>query len=154
MKGRKPLPSKIIDIKGAKGYHRKAADKESEPKPPSSIPDCPEHLSPEAQIEWVRMAANMEPLGILTNLDKAIFAMYCEAYANWAIATKITQVEGMITITKDGYPIQNPYFSIANKAKEQMLKALVEMGMTPSSRSRIKVDKPAETENVKERFFK
>jgi P27 family predicted phage terminase small subunit len=154
MKGRKPLPSKVIDIKGARGYHRTKTDVETEPSPPSSIPECPEHLSPEAKIEWCRMAVNMEPLGILTNLDKAIFAMYCEAYANWAMATIRVQTEGMVSITDKGYPIQNPYFSIANKAKEQMLKAMVEMGMTPSSRSRIKVEKPAETENVKERFFK
>jgi phage terminase small subunit len=35
-----------------------------------------------------------------------------------------------------------------------MLKALIELGMTPSSRSRVKVSEPQREKNKKERFFK
>jgi len=115
------------------------------------------------------MAKELEPLGILTKLDKAIFAVYCEAFSTWAQATRMIQEKGMVfttpgktrtlkngTVEKTGggFPIMNPYFPIANKAKEQMMKALIEMGMTPSSRSRVKVAEwRPEKEDQKERFF-
>ena len=141
MRGRKPKPTKIHLLQGGKEKtHRPENDKE--PKPDAMIPICPEHLDVEAQAEWKRMAKELEPLGLLSNLDKAVFAVYCEAFSTWAQATKKIQEMGMVRITKNGFTEQNPYFPISNKAKEQMLKALIEMGMTPSSRSRIKVDNP------------
>ena len=167
MRGRKPLPSKIILLKGGtKHTHRPL--RKNEPKPPATIPKCPEHLDKEAQAEWKRMAKEFKSLGILTQLDKAIFAVYCETFSTWAKATKMIQEKGMVFSTpgktkthKDGsvetmgggFPIQNPYFPIANKAKEQMMKALIEMGMTPSSRARVKITSPPKEEDDKERFF-
>ena len=39
-------------------------------------------------------------------------------------------------------PQQSPYMQISNKKMEQMLKFLVEFGMTPSSRARVQADVP------------
>jgi P27 family predicted phage terminase small subunit len=99
------------------------------------------------------MIREIEPLGILTKLDKAVFAIYCQAYSTWVQATRKIQEMGMVRITKNGYTEQNPFFPIANKAKEQMMKALVELGMTPSSRSRIKV-MPKKEESPEDEFLK
>ena len=41
------------------------------------------------------------------------------------------------------FPVQSPYLAIANKAIEQMLKILIEFGMTPSSRSRVQMTPPS-----------
>lgn len=170
MKGRKPKPTRLKLLEGNPGHRPLPED---EPQPPANIPDCPDHLDKEARVEWRRMAKELEPLGLLTNLDKAVFAMYCEAFSTWAKATKMIQEKGMVfsttgkTTTKTlkdgtiktettggGYPIMNPYFSIANKAKEQMMKCLIELGWTPSSRSRVKVLKVKEPKDERERFFK
>jgi P27 family predicted phage terminase small subunit len=104
------------------------------------------------------MAKELDALGMLTNLDKAVFASYCQAYSMWASATIKLQEQGMIFKTpgktrtfKDGsveqsgggYPMVNPWWNVINKENEKMMKALVEMGMSPSSRSRVKVpEKP------------
>ena len=99
------------------------------------------------------MVKELEPLGLLTNLDKAVFAMYCQAFATWAKAAKELQ-KGFVRQTKNGFWEQNPYFPIANKAQEQMMKCLIELGMTPSSRSRVKVsEKKPKEKDAKERFF-
>ena len=153
MRGRKPIPSKVIDIRGgSKLTHR--PPRSGEPKPPAGIPKYPPHLDKAAKQEWRRMAKDLEPLGILTNLDKAVFALYCEAFSTWAMATEKIQKEGMLYKAPSGFPMINPYFYIANKSKEQMLKALIELGMTPSSRSRVRVSEPPKEENKKERFFR
>ena len=47
----------------------------------------------------------------------------------------------------------NPYFPVINKANEQMVKALIEIGMSPSSRSRVKVSEPEKEVGKKERFL-
>lgn len=169
MRGRKPIPSKIIDIRGGSELtHR--PPRGGEPQPPVNIPKCPKHLDKEAKQEWRRMVKELEPLGMLTNLDKAIFALYCESYSIWAKSARIIQEKGMVfsAITKtvqkqdgsivttgSGLPSLNPYFKIADKAKEQMIKALTEMGMTPSSRARVKVaEQKPKAQSEKERFFK
>jgi P27 family predicted phage terminase small subunit len=154
MRGRKPKPTNIHVLEGGKQKtHRNLNDKE--PKPDAKIPKCPKHLDKEARAEWKRMARELEPLGLLSNLDKAVFASYCQAFSTWAQATKKVHEQGLVFKAPNGMPMMNPYLPIVNKANEQMLKALIELGMSPSSRSRIKVEAPAKPqENKKERFFK
>lgn len=151
-RGKKPLPDKIIELRGKSKYHR--PKREDIPRPPSNIPECPDHLDEGARAEWDRMVVELAPVGLLTNLDKAIFADYCQAFSTWAQAAKMIQEKGMIHLAPNGFPIQNPYLPIANKAREHMRRALIELGMTPSARSRVRVSKPKEGKSDKERFFK
>jgi P27 family predicted phage terminase small subunit len=54
-----------------------------------------------------------------------------------------------------GYPIQNPYLSIANTALDHMRKFLIEFGMTPASRSKLRVVTPTrEVEDPLEEFLR
>ncbi len=167
MRGRKPTPTKLKLITGNPGHRPLPPD---EPQPPSEIPKCPRHLDKEARKEWRRITGEFKELGVITKLDMAVLAQYCEAYSKWAQAERMIQEKGMIftlpaktktfkdgTVEKSGggFPIMNPYFHIANKAKDQMIKAAIELGITPSSRSRVKSIGPkVKEENVKERFFK
>ena len=93
------------------------------------------------------MAKELEPLGLLTGLDKAVFASYCQAWSIWVEATMKVRDSGLVVKASTGTPMMNPYLPIVNKANEQMMKALVEIGMSPSSRSRVKVaEKPKKDE--------
>jgi P27 family predicted phage terminase small subunit len=126
--------------------------------PPAIIPKCPRHLDKEARKEWRRTTKELEPLGMLAKIDMAVLASYCLAYSMWTNATLKLQEQGMIfktpgktttKIMKDGtekteqtgggYPMINPWWTVINKENEKMMKALVEIGMSPSSRSRVKV---------------
>lgn len=49
------------------------------------------------------------------------------------------ELRGVIITAPSGYPIQNPWLAVANKAMREMMRVAVEFGMTPSSRSRINV---------------
>ncbi len=153
MRGRKPVPSKVIDIKGGSKFtHR--PPRSGEPKPPAIIPKCPNHLDKEARHEWKRTAKELAPLGLLTTIDKAVFAAYCDAYSIWSFASKKVQEDGMVIISPNGFPIINPHLSISSRAKDQMLRALVEIGMSPSIRSCVKVSEQPKEESRRERFFK
>lgn len=66
--------------------------------------------------------------------------MYCVIFVRWIKAEKMVREKGEIIKTAAGNIIQNPYLSIANRALDQLNKLGAEFGMTPSSRSRVKVD--------------
>lgn len=151
-RGRKPLPTHLRLVTGNAG--RRPLN-ENEPQPESALPSVPPHLSDVAKVEWGRVANELHDLGMLSRIDRALLAGYCQAYADWIEAEgKLAQFGKVImspkrVITKKGkngatttessggYPIQSPYLAIRNKALEQMNKFAVEFGMSPSSRSRV-----------------
>ena len=101
------------------------------------MPDCPEWLLPEAKKEWERLADLMNQMGILTEVDMAAFAAYCQSYARWKEAQEHIDSEGSTFETDKGYQQQTPWVGIANTNQKLMLQAASEFGLTPSSRSRI-----------------
>src|SRR4029077_12307554 len=79
----------------------------------------------------------LSSLRMLTNLDRAALAAYCGAYALWAEATEAIQKYGAMIKSPQGFPIQSPYLSIANRQAEIMMRIASEFVSTPASRSRI-----------------
>ena len=75
-RGRKPKPTAVKLLEGNPGKRGLNA---GEPKPERKAPRCPGWLEAEAKKEWKRMAKQMELLGILTEIDMAAFAGYCQA---------------------------------------------------------------------------
>ena len=134
MAGRRPKPSRVKEIEGNAG---KRPVNKNEPRPRLAIPDCPDHLDELAKQEWNRIAPELFRLGLLTNIDRAGIAAYCQSWSRWVDAENNLKKFGTVIKTPKGYPIQNPYLSIANAAVDQMRKFEIEFGMTPSSRSRI-----------------
>ena len=137
MAGRKPKPTAVKKLEGNPGK-RKLNTKE--PVPAKGIPDCPEWLLPEAKKEWERLADLMNQMGVLTEVDMAAFAGYCQAYARWKAAEEFISKHGAIVKTPSGYWQQVPQVSIAQQYLKQMSKFCEQFGLTPASRSRIVSD--------------
>jgi P27 family predicted phage terminase small subunit len=97
-------------------------------------------LSKDAKAEWKRISQELLAIGLLTKVDRAALAAYCQAWARWCEAERNVQKYGHVVKSPSGYPIQNPYVGIANTALDQMRKFLIEFGMTPASRSRLSVE--------------
>lgn len=133
-RGRKPKPTAIKVLEGNPGK-RKLND--LEPKPDKKAPECPVWLNKSAKDEWNRLSKNLEQLGLLTELDMAAFAGYCQAFARWKEAEEFIEQHGSIVKTPSGYWQQVPQVSIAQSNLKIMLKFCSEFGLTPSSRSRI-----------------
>ena len=82
----------------------------------------------------------MEQLGILTQVDMAAFAGYCQAYARWKEAEEFITQHGTIVKTPSGYWQQVPQVSIAQTYLKVMNRFAEQFGLTPASRSRIVAD--------------
>ena len=89
---------------------------ENEPNPEPAIPECPEELSDEAKKEWERVSAELLPMGLLSRVDRAALAGYCQAWATWIEAQASLREYGVIIKSPNGYPMSSPYLSVANKA--------------------------------------
>ena len=74
---------------------------------------CSSWLEQEAKNEWRRMSKTLEAMGLLTQVDKAAFAGYCQAYARWKEAEEFLSKHGTIFKTPSGYIQQVPQVSIA-----------------------------------------
>ena len=133
-RGRKPTPTALKVLEGNPGK-RKLNDRE--PQPLQKAPSCPAWLEPEAKKEWRRLAKQMEAIGILTEIDRAAFAGYCQAYARWKEAEEFISQHGTIVRTPSGYWQQVPQVSIAQTYLKVMNKFAEQFGLTPAARSRI-----------------
>lgn len=144
---RKPTGLHVID-----GTARKDRMLASEPKPELARPSCPAWLAREAKREWRRIAKELETLGLLTRVDRAALAAYCQCYARWREAEELVAREGLTETTDKGNVIQHPAVGIANKAMAEMRAFLTEFGMTPAARTRINA-KPLEDKGAKTKDF-
>ncbi len=136
MARRGPAP-KPTALKALAGNPGKRSLNRREPQPKPGLPRCPAQLSEEAKREWKRISKELATLGLLTRLDRAALAAYCQAWGRWLEAEERLRQHGVIVKSPNGFPVQSPYLAVANKAMAQMSKLLVEFGLSPSSRSRI-----------------
>ena len=132
--GRRPKPTAIRKLEGNRG---KRAWNHGEPVPPDTLPRCPEHLSEVARREWRRVARPLYAMGVLTSIDRAALAAYCQAYARWVEAEERLKESPALYKTTSGYVQQSPWLAIANKQLELMGRYMTELGMTPAARSRV-----------------
>lgn len=155
VRGPKPTPTAL---KLARGNPGKRALNANEPIPDElGIGEPPDDLSAEAVSEWNRLGPELENMGVLTHVDRHSFIAYCRNWARFLEADGKCKTLGEVVKAPSGYPIQNPYRSIANKAYQQCKDFWMEFGMTASARTRIEV-KPrrggkSAADKRKERFF-
>jgi len=134
LRGAKPKPTAIRRLDGNPGNRGYNHD---EPVPPTTLPDCPDHLNAEAQAEWDRLAQVLHDMGVVTLIDRAALAAYCQCYGRWVEAEEKLRVTPVLLKTKTGYVQQSPWLSIANRQMELMGRYMTELGLTPAARSRI-----------------
>jgi P27 family predicted phage terminase small subunit len=134
--GRKPKPTVDKVLAGVR------ADRvnRSEPRPSRSTPECPDHLDAAGREAWARIVPKLDALGVLTEMDGEALALYCGAYSRWRKATEEIRTGGVTTFTGQGSLKSNPAVAVASQCERLMAAILIEFGLTPSSRSRVKTD--------------
>lgn len=130
-------PRKPTAWRRMEGNRGKKAWNRAEPIPPEGTPDCPEHLSDEARAEWHRLVDTLVGMGVISIVDRAVLAAYCQAYGRWVEAEEKLKETPLLLKTPSGYVQQSPWLNVANRQMELMGRYMAEIGLTPASRSRI-----------------
>lgn len=145
-RGRKPKPTAKKKLEGNPGKRKL---NEQEPQPVVMIPDPPDHFEGVALDEWTRITLELQTLRLVSNIDRASLVAYCQAWADYVKACDTVEEEGEVITSEKGGLYQNPWVSIKNSAMDRMVRISSEFGMTPSSRSRLKVETPTEDDEIK-----
>ena len=151
MRGRKPTPTRMKLVMGNPG---KRPLNENEPRPKVKVPRVPQHLDKTAKAEWSRIVKQLKTLGLISSIDRAALAAYCQAYSRWSQAEESLAKAGLLVKTVNGNVVQNPLVGIANRSMELMHRFLAEFGMTPSSRSRLSIEPPVAKDDVLAKYRK
>lgn len=139
MRGRKPKPTARRRLEGNPGRRPLNLD-EPQLAQPDALADAP---PPElagndvASAEWARLMPLLRRARAITDGDRGSLLALCQ---QWAVYLKATSKIGNVMIVRSpsGYPMPNPYIGIANKSLGNCVKLWVELGLTPSARSRVK----------------
>ena len=150
MAGRKPLPTHLKLLKGTARPHRL---NKAEPRPAVAIPKPPAHLDERARARFTAMAQMLASHGVMTELDAGAIARYAVGWCRWLDAEAEVKRRGPVVKTEAGNIIQNPFLSVANKCLLQMAQIESEFGLTPSSRSRIRMAEPADQTDPFEEYL-
>jgi P27 family predicted phage terminase small subunit len=116
---------------GKRGYNR------AEPVAPAGAIEPPPHLLARALAEWHRIAATLQDMGVVTLVDRAALAAYCQAWGRWVEAEEKLAGTPLLLKTPSGYIQQSPWLSVSNRQLELMGRYMAELGLTPASRSRV-----------------
>lgn len=150
MAGRKPLPTHLKLVKGTARPHRM---NNNELKPPLVIPEPPSHLEEREKAKFIAMAQMLARYGVMTELDAGAVARYAVVWCRWLEAETEVKKRGPVVKTTADNVIQNPFLAVANKCMYQMAQIESEFGLTPSARSRIRMEEPSETVDPFEEFL-
>jgi P27 family predicted phage terminase small subunit len=132
--GRKPKPT---NLKLIQGTYRSDRANASEPKPRPAIPPCPTFLQGDARKQYSQMAKKLAKIGLMTELDDLALSMLCQSWSEYLEANEQVKKTGILVKSPNGFPVLNPYLTVANQALKKVRSLLAEFGMTPGSRSRI-----------------
>jgi len=118
----RPQPTALRVMRGNPG---KRALNAREPHPGPLPEECPDVLTDKAaRAEWARLVPHLIAIGMVTLADRAVLVGYCAAWAQWLRLYENEDVDK------------------AHKAFSHLVRAAVELGLTPSSRSKVHATPP------------
>jgi phage terminase small subunit len=126
----RPIPTKLKILRGNPG---KRPIGQLEPKA-TGIPICPRFLKGEARLEWRRQIKELSAIGVLASCDRPKLAGFC---VSWQKFVEAYEKNDDITL---------------DKMLKQVRAYGADFGMDASSRTRIAVAKPTESDRAK-KFF-
>ena len=139
--GRRPKPTQLKVVQGNPG--RRPLN-EDEPTPERVAPMCPDHVSEKAREVWDDLAAVLLNMGVLTEADAYAFERLAECYAEVVDCRESIEEHGRTyaTRTQSGGVMVRPRPEVAMLADaDRRFRAyLVEFGLTPAARSKVKAD--------------
>lgn len=139
--GRHSVPSNVHQLRGNPSKKSAAELGGETVRVPVEIPPCPQHLGAAARVEWKRITPHLVAAGLVTALDRAALAAYCQAWGEWAVLeSKVKELmsaagaDALIDVTPSGYKQVAALAQARDRALDRMLRFAKEFGLTPASR--------------------
>lgn len=140
-RGRRRIAPEIHEASGAYRKNPKRRNKDA-PKANGDRPKMPSYFSEHERSKWEEICETLESNGIMSTDCLEILIAYCTAYGGWMKAREAVQRTGIVLVQKiDGVTEvkRNPFSVELHKYRDEMNRLLPELGLTPASRSKLKV---------------
>lgn len=151
-RGPLPKPVALRVLEGNAG--KRPLDLAAGVNPRIEIPTPPKHLGVEAKKEWKRITPLLEELGLISGLDRAALALYCQAAGrlaeletafNGQVARLVDEgadysdavYKASYAVTPSGYAQQSVIVQLIGKHREQLNRYLMHFGLSPAARGRV-----------------
>lgn len=136
---RKPIPTEVKKLMGNPGCRPlPKPGEEPEPRVYERLPQAPDWLGEYGQKEYRRVGPYLVKNKLLSEADWLPFLAYCMNVQMLVEASLSIKNDGM-TIWGQRGPVRNPALATFAAATTSLRSLAAEFGMTPSSRSRMKL---------------
>lgn len=142
--GRTPSPTRLKIIRGNPGQ-RPLND--AEPRPPAADLTPPVGLDDSGLAIWEEMAPILHRMGVFTLADRHLLTRYCLLQEQFAHVVKHVREHGMTQLTQTGYSQLTAEGGLFKSLPAELLRIEQQFGMTPASRSAMKVSNANTEEN-------
>ena len=153
---RRPKPTAVRLLEGNAGHRPINSE---EPKPPTGAPEMPKGMGVAAKRHWRRYVHALMQIGVLTKVDGQALEQVCisaalaEKYRNKVLAEPWVLQP---VFSKDGAIVgheekENPLLNAYLKCSKMMKAFQIEFGLTPASRTRLKVEKKKDDDELPSR---
>ena len=123
---------------------RPCRDNQNEPEPRDFDQwEPPEWLNPTARTKYQSLALELSAIGVLKSTDADILALYCETYFQVQQLTELVREHGW----SDGKR-SSAHATQLRSAVGQLILLGRELGLTPSARSRVRVEQDGKQDDL------
>lgn len=160
-RGPLPKPTALKVLEGNPG--RRALNLSDGVNPRVEVPSAPKHLGTEARKEWKRITPLLFELGLISGLDRAALAMYCQSVGRLselemafnglvdvAVSAGDTYPDAVLkasqTATPSGYVQQSVIVQLISSHRLQVHRHLGHFGLSPAARMRVQASNYAQPE--------
>ena len=148
MRGPAPTPTAVKKLRQTFRPDRAPAN-EAEPNPASPYQlKAPEWLSERATDKWNELALRLHSLGLLTEIDLDVFALYCVTWDRWRESEEAVKKNGAITVAQSGYQAVSPHVTRSKNHLAELIKLSGLLGLSPSARTRVEANPKRDQENA------
>lgn len=143
-RGQPPKPSAIKAAEGHRGGKRRVDPLEPKPPEESTVPAVPEHLDELAARIWTEeLAPLVVRMRVLTVADRIALSVLCQLESRRRTLEDDIQEEGRyfwaLTTAGDRVEKTRPQVTELERLIPQLMNALREFGLTPSSRGKVQM---------------
>lgn len=132
-RGPVPAPDSVRARRGNPG--NRAAPERVKATP--GAPNPPTWLDREAMAEWRRVVPDLDRMGVLAKLDRAVLAAYCAAWSKFVRAEKILNDEELVAERRAGNgPAKHPAWQVWREAGTLVATLAKEIFSSPNARLR------------------
>lgn len=138
MGARGPLPNlRVVKDGDARGNpSKKPAKRQVRAKP--GIPNPPASLDREARAEWKRVTSELDELGLVAKIDRAILTVYCEWWSRERELSRQLDAADSYFVPgrRDGELVKHPLWEMHRHAADRVVLLAEKLLATPVARLR------------------